>query len=669
MSTPVATKGLVCPHCRHPLFSLREIEVSCELCNKSYAVVDEIIDFLGEDYSYSGQPIPRAEIRRLIQRSEMKGWKEALADIILENQTINGDYLIRSNRMDWFFHCMSQMKAETCLDLGSGLGSLAFLLSPYFHEIWSLDASLENLIFQNIRKKQDRANNIKLIKADMFRCPFQDNYFDLVVLNGVLEWAGFRSLSETPRQLQLSLLSEVKRILKRDGVLYVGIENRYGAHYVLGQKDHSGLAFTSLLPRKISDLLVDAVNMIRGNTPTGYRTYTYTANGYKKLLREAGFRQIELYWTLSYIFPSISAKFEDTSSYQWFLRTGANMGNYQINRALTLLCRLIPKQVVKHFSPCFLIYAYPQQKEVGLEERILKDRNQHFVRLSGHNSVIYLATNSEGKVDKVVRFARFSEGTNKIRDMEARYRIFSDTTIEELGISFGTRRFNVFIEKGLDGQQCNSMSVDSYKKTLRWLLDFQNKTKKGYYSPQAVASEISDLGVFLSRINIKKEAKTRIHHDLQTFADMSVEVPLEIVSEHGDFCHKNVIEVDGKIYVLDWEYYRDVGNPLFDFWYFIISSSLTGTKPLEYFYQSFTGQNKFSRMIVELVNFWSFSKSLPRRVIYGAVPYVLMRLVVRTYPVDGGLPSEFVHSVRALNTWASISSSKETSLDPKLHNS
>ena len=123
----------------------------------------------------------------------------------------------------------------------------------------------------------------------MLPLPFRTGTFDAVVLNGVLEWVPVTAVG-APRQCQLAMLRELRRLLKTNGQLYVGIENRVGLKYFRGAIDeHSHLKFTSLMPRR----LANAWSRARRNQD--YRTYTYSRRGYAKLLREAGFTQVDFY--------------------------------------------------------------------------------------------------------------------------------------------------------------------------------------------------------------------------------------------------------------------------------------------------------------------------------------------------------------------------------------
>src|SRR5207247_3905314 len=86
------------------------------------------------------------------------------------------------------------------------------------------------------------------------------------------------------RDGQIEFLEEVHRILKPDGHLYIGIENRYGYGYFFGvPEDHTGVKYAALAPRWLADVLVTRAN---GHP---YRTYTYSYAGLRSLLGEAGF--------------------------------------------------------------------------------------------------------------------------------------------------------------------------------------------------------------------------------------------------------------------------------------------------------------------------------------------------------------------------------------------
>src|SRR5207245_4755948 len=125
-------------------------------------------------------------------------------------------------------------------------------------------------------------------------------------------------------------LRTCKSMLKPDGSLFIGIENRLGLNYLVGSPDHSGYPFTSLLPRfvaaglvRICDRLLRPSVTAKRSTLAGgrYLTWTYTIPGYIRLLRRAGFQHVEVYWCYpSYNLAKFSGSLRDRESVAEFAR-------------------------------------------------------------------------------------------------------------------------------------------------------------------------------------------------------------------------------------------------------------------------------------------------------------------------------------------------------------
>jgi len=110
------------------------------------------------------------------------------------------------------------------------------------------------------------------------------------MVNGVLEWVGCAAAGEgDPAAVQAAFLKELFRVLKPSGWLYMGIENRVSLYNISGGSDpHSGVRWTAVLPRRLASLWM---RIKRGER---YCNYLYSAWGYRRLLREAGFEKIRL---------------------------------------------------------------------------------------------------------------------------------------------------------------------------------------------------------------------------------------------------------------------------------------------------------------------------------------------------------------------------------------
>jgi len=176
------------------------------------------------------------------------------------------------------------------LDAGCGLGAVTSALADVAKEVVAFDTSLERAKFVELRAAKESKSNIKVLVASIFDLPFPKESFDLIVMNGLLEWVGAGKNSGNPKNIQIEILKKMKELLKPDGHLYIGIENRLGLPLLTGRGlDHSGLRFTSVMPRFLANLYT------KMRKKTSYRTYTYSRRGYLKILRQAGFENIDFY--------------------------------------------------------------------------------------------------------------------------------------------------------------------------------------------------------------------------------------------------------------------------------------------------------------------------------------------------------------------------------------
>jgi SAM-dependent methyltransferase len=202
---------------------------------------------------------------------------------------------------------------------------------------------------------------VRIDPLDDGRLPFDDNSFDVVVLNGVLEYVGAAALDLTPAEVQKRCLKEVRRVLKPGGTLYVGIENRFGYLYFMGSHDHNGLRFTSLLPRKLASW----VTQWRKGTP--YRTYTYSSAGYTALLHSAGFQTPEFHLAIpTYREPRYIVPADNQNAIVYFARQHAYSIKRRVRRALvSAMFRNLPVRLssglMRRVADSYLILAVPNK--------------------------------------------------------------------------------------------------------------------------------------------------------------------------------------------------------------------------------------------------------------------------------------------------------------------
>src|SRR6202044_2316930 len=74
------------------------------------------------------------------------------------------------------------------LDLGAGTGTTSHALAQRFREVVALEPVLERVQFMRLRFAQENLSNVQLVRSSLWTLPFAPESFDLVAMNGVLEW-------------------------------------------------------------------------------------------------------------------------------------------------------------------------------------------------------------------------------------------------------------------------------------------------------------------------------------------------------------------------------------------------------------------------------------------------------------------------------------------------
>ncbi|QDV11308.1 Methyltransferase domain protein [Rosistilla oblonga] len=242
----------------------------------------------GSDY-YWGE-VPQDEMEQVIVAAESEGWEQAVRSRILPKYPHLENMIFGSSRVDWIERLPGS--GLNILDVGSGWGQNSFLMAKNpANFVVSLEKIRARAAFQAVRIRQEGVGNMRVFSGGLEEFDMPDNSFDLVSFIGVLEWIGLADPTRSPRDVQVDALKKVRRMLKPGGTVCVGIENRVGFNNFLGAKDHSGLRFTSLMPRAVASKWVGLrTPAYRSNqSAASYRTYTYSREGYAQLFKDAGF--------------------------------------------------------------------------------------------------------------------------------------------------------------------------------------------------------------------------------------------------------------------------------------------------------------------------------------------------------------------------------------------
>jgi ubiquinone/menaquinone biosynthesis C-methylase UbiE len=644
----------------------------CERCRLTCLNKGDYYDFMQEN-SYYWNELPIEETMEFLETANKRGWKAAVRTVNLKHPGFD-EYVMSMGRADWIFHCLKPGSTKACLDIGSGWGGIAFALANIFDEVWSLEAVETRIEFQRIRNNQENRNNIKFVRSDWLDLPFPDSYFDVISVNGVLEWVGLSDYSKNPRDLQIKFIQEVKRLLKPGGCLYIGIENRFGLNFFLGSLDHSGLRFTSLLPRKISDAVVrlsKRAGEFRQSKELekwpDYRTYTYSLWGYRNLLK--GFSEVDIYWTNSYNQPKAAGKIEDGSfaHYLRYLRSRDNI-KHGFKRIIAAMVTRMPREVLKLgtslFSSDFLIFAYKGAKGTTFESNLIKLESPHssFFRLSGGHSmdskIIYFIFRG-GKLDTILKFPRDSKSSIFSSEEEAMSKFNNINVKREIIDSVP-----VYIEQPLIGKRPLKSNFPQNLMVVNWLLDFQNKTQKGFWTIDQLEKETRKFNKFLADYGCDQPLRLRIEERIEEFLNSMQRTKISITSEHGDFCNENFVIENQKLYVFDWEFYNEYSNPLDDFIFFLLSNCMDDNVP-NTFKKNLNCDGEYSPTLIALISIFADSKNLKPEIILQSIPIVILRKLYRNiYKKDSHINQDMLYFL--LREWDEIRISATTRILSKI---
>ncbi|OGY43967.1 MAG: hypothetical protein A2731_02450 [Candidatus Buchananbacteria bacterium RIFCSPHIGHO2_01_FULL_39_8] len=122
---------------------------------------------------------------------------------------------------------------DRVLDLGCGNGKLRLLFKDVNVDYLGVDNSSNQIEFAKSRS-DFRVAHQKFVAAEVFQLPLADNSFNVVFCLAVLH-----HIPST--KLRLKTLTEIKRVLKPDGILIMSNWNRWQAQYLHYITKHTAL--------------------------------------------------------------------------------------------------------------------------------------------------------------------------------------------------------------------------------------------------------------------------------------------------------------------------------------------------------------------------------------------------------------------------------------------
>lgn len=173
------------------------------------------------------------ELQAFARAVDLRGWKAGRRDFLRGapgNSRWEFYQTISFNQAGWRF-LLSPGPLERILCLDTSFGSTALGLSSMCGQlsVIQFDLQLLQVIQQRLREEGVANTDYTLISPSTVSLPFPDHHFDGFVLHDLEladPWQTAGQKMPAPAGLQ-KLFAEVRRVLKRDGFLYVGVRNRY----------------------------------------------------------------------------------------------------------------------------------------------------------------------------------------------------------------------------------------------------------------------------------------------------------------------------------------------------------------------------------------------------------------------------------------------------------
>ena len=185
---------LKCLRCA-TMLEIGEQQVTCRQCGASWPRHNGIPRFFQPE-NYWGE-IPKQEAQDLLGEAREMGWRKAVERRFAGNP----DMLVAL--LDWqrtsWLGLLGLSENAVVLDIGSGYGAITHALARAAGEVYSLEATPERIEFTRIRMEQEGITNVQLVQGTALALPFPENSFDLIVVNGVLEWLGEWEASGNPK--------------------------------------------------------------------------------------------------------------------------------------------------------------------------------------------------------------------------------------------------------------------------------------------------------------------------------------------------------------------------------------------------------------------------------------------------------------------------------------
>lgn len=198
---------LCCPACKGALNADRDIV--CMRCGHRYPI-DGGIPILYAPNEWDGKSDVTDTIKAFYEQTPFPNYDDIDDTGTLIDKAERGLFAKMLDRQTPF--------NTRVLEVGCGTGQLSNYLGIAQRTVFGADLCVNSLKLANDFKQKNSLSRVGFYEMNLFRPPFKEESFDLVICNGVLHhtsdpYAGFRSIAT---------------LVKKNGYILIGLYNTYG---------------------------------------------------------------------------------------------------------------------------------------------------------------------------------------------------------------------------------------------------------------------------------------------------------------------------------------------------------------------------------------------------------------------------------------------------------
>lgn len=123
---------------------------------------------------------------------------------------------IETEHLHRYYSLLELSSGKTILDAACGEGFGSSILANSAKHVWGIDISDEAIAYA---KENYQKSNLNYKQGSIEKLDFEDNCFDIVV--------SFETIEHVEENIQKKFLNEIRRVLKKDGILVMSTPDKY----------------------------------------------------------------------------------------------------------------------------------------------------------------------------------------------------------------------------------------------------------------------------------------------------------------------------------------------------------------------------------------------------------------------------------------------------------